>query len=76
MTRQPIAEPFNLHFVVVILTYDRAELLQQQLAQFNGLPYLNKVVIIWNNPSYPAPNLQWPQIHVPIMVSAHCLLHG
>lgn len=62
-----------LFVTVVILTYDRAELLQQQLAQFNGLPYLNKVVIVWNNPSYPAPTLQWPKLHVPIQVGAKCV---
>ncbi|KAF6028938.1 EXTL3 [Bugula neritina] len=55
-------------FTIVILTYDRSELLQQQLAQFNGLPYLNKVVVIWNNPQYPPSTLKWPHIHVPIQV--------
>ncbi|XP_067928129.1 exostosin-like 3 isoform X2 [Watersipora subatra] len=55
-------------FTIVILTYDRADLLQQQLAQFNGLPYLNKVLIVWNNPNYPPATFQWPHIHVPIQV--------
>ena len=66
-----------LFVIVIILTYDRTELLQQQLAQFNGLPYLHKVLVIWNNPKYPPPTLQWPHIHVNIQVSlASCLFVG
>jgi len=56
-------------FSVVILTYDRMEILQQQIAQFKGLPYLNKVIVVWNNPKLPDINLHWPDIGVPVVVS-------
>lgn len=60
---------YHALFVVVVLTYDRPDLLQLQLAQFNGLPYLNKVLVVWNNPNLPDSSLKWPKIHVPIEVT-------
>ena len=38
------------------------------LQRLKGLPFLNKAVVVWNNPSPPLPQLKWPDIGVPIHV--------
>ena len=55
-------------FTVVMLTYEREQVLLNSLARLYGLPYLNKVLVIWNSPNPPAEDLQWPDIGVPILV--------
>ncbi|NXD57597.1 EXTL3 protein, partial [Corvus moneduloides] len=55
-------------FTVVMLTYEREEVLMNSLESLNGLPYLNKVVVVWNSPKLPSEDLLWPDIGVPIMV--------
>jgi len=55
-------------FTVVMLTYEREQVLLNSLARLYGLPYLNKVVVVWNSPGPPSPELQWPDIGVPIKV--------
>jgi len=55
-------------FTVVMLTYEREQVLMNSLARLYGLPYLNKVVVVWNSPHPPASDLQWPDIGVPIHV--------
>lgn len=60
-------------FTVVILTYDRDLVMLDALARLKDLDHLAKVVVVWNNKLPPAPNLQWPDIGVPIDVSC-CFL--
>jgi len=55
-------------FTVVMLTYQREHVLMNSLARLYGLPYLNKVVVVWNSRSPPADDLRWPDIGVPIHV--------
>lgn len=55
-------------FTIVILTYEREQVLINSLARLYGLPYLNKVLIVWNSPKPPAEDLKWPDIGVPINV--------
>ena len=55
-------------FTVVMLTYEREQVLMNSLARLYGLPYLNKVIVVWNSPKPPSPDLQWPDIGVPIHV--------
>lgn len=55
-------------FTVVMLTYEREEVLMNSLERLNGLPYLNKVVVVWNSPKLPSDDLLWPDIGVPIVV--------
>ncbi|CAI2723675.1 unnamed protein product [Schistosoma spindalis] len=55
-------------FTILILTYDRFNLLCQTLENFLNLPYLHSILVIWNNPVPPNPDLSWPQLHVPIKV--------
>lgn len=38
------------------------------LSRLNGLPYLNKVLVVWNSPKPPLEDLRWPEIGVPIHV--------
>jgi alpha-1,4-N-acetylglucosaminyltransferase EXTL3 len=33
-----------------------------------GLPYLHKVLVIWNSPDLPSKELRWPDIGVPVLV--------
>lgn len=39
------------------------------VARLKGLPYLNKVIVVWNSPNPPAPEIRWPDINVPVHVS-------
>uniref|UniRef100_A0A1B8Y7U2 Exostosin-like 3 n=1 Tax=Xenopus tropicalis TaxID=8364 RepID=A0A1B8Y7U2_XENTR len=55
-------------FTVVMLTYEREEVLMNSLERLNGLPYLNKVVVVWNSPKLPSEDLLWPDIGVPIVI--------
>jgi len=55
-------------FTVVMLTYEREQVLINSLARLYGLPYLNKVLVVWNSPQPPSSDLQWPDIGVPIHV--------
>ena len=55
-------------FTVVMLTYEREQVLINSLARLYGLPYLNKVVVVWNSPKPPSSDLTWPEIGVPIHV--------
>ncbi|XP_069461438.1 exostosin-like 3 [Ambystoma mexicanum] len=55
-------------FTVVMLTYEREEVLMNSLERLSGLPYLNKVVVVWNSPKMPSEDLLWPDIGVPVVV--------
>jgi len=41
------------------------------ITRFKGLPYLNKVVVVWNDPQPPTSNMRWPDIGVPVHVSSN-----
>ncbi|XP_037081023.1 exostosin-3-like [Pollicipes pollicipes] len=55
-------------FTVVMLTYRREQVLMSALGHLYGLPYLNKVVVVWNAPESPSDTLQWPSVGVPVEV--------
>ena len=55
-------------YAVVIPSYDREAGLVASLARLEGLPHLNKVVVVWNNPKPPSSALRWPDIGVPLHV--------
>ncbi|GAV03828.1 hypothetical protein RvY_14204-2 [Ramazzottius varieornatus] len=55
-------------FTAVILTYEREAVLSKSLARLNNLPYLNKVVVIWNSPEKPSELLTLPKLHVPTVI--------
>ena len=40
----------------------------ESLARLYGLPYLNKVIVVWNSEIPPSPDLKWPDIGVTILV--------
>ncbi|KAL3084846.1 hypothetical protein niasHT_031731 [Heterodera trifolii] len=54
-------------FTIIILAYNREQVLLNTLERLNNLPYLNRVLVIWNDahrlPSTPA----WPRLHVPVL---------
>jgi alpha-1,4-N-acetylglucosaminyltransferase EXTL3 len=53
----------------MILTYEREAVLINAISRLKGLPHVNKVVVVWNNPHPPAEDLRWPDIGVKIHVS-------
>lgn len=55
-------------FTVVMLTYERDQVLMDSLGRLYGLPYLHKVVVVWNSPRPPLDDLRWPDIGVPVVV--------
>ncbi|XP_054166306.1 exostosin-3-like [Oppia nitens] len=55
-------------FTIVILTYEREAVLIDSLQRLKGLPYLNKVLVIWNSPRAPSIDLRWPELGAPIRV--------
>ena len=55
-------------FTIVMLTYEREVVLMESLSRLYGLPYLNKVIVVWNSEIPPSPDLRWPDIGVPIIV--------
>lgn len=55
-------------FTMVLLTYERSDVLIKAITRLKGLPYLNKVIVVWNNPAPPSENLGWPEIGVPVIV--------
>ncbi|KAG6460744.1 exostosin-3 isoform X2 [Manduca sexta] len=55
-------------FTIVILTYEREAVLAAALARLRGLPYLNKVVVVWNGPSAPGAVSSWPESGAPVAV--------
>lgn len=57
-------------FTIVMLTYEREQVFINSLARLYGLPYLNKVLVVWNSPKPPTEDLKWPDIGVPIHVSS------
>ncbi|MFH4973533.1 hypothetical protein AB6A40_000242 [Gnathostoma spinigerum] len=52
-------------FTVVLLTYRRSGLLVAALERLNRLPYLNKVLVVWNDVDS-SPKQDWPKLHVPV----------
>ena len=56
-------------FTIVMLTYEREAVLLDSLQRLKGMPFLNKVIVVWNNPAKkPDPALVWPNIQVPVTV--------
>ncbi|XP_059049058.1 exostosin-3 [Achroia grisella] len=54
-------------FTIVILTYEREAVLAAALTRLRGLPYLNKVLVVWNGPSSPMA-ASWPESGAPVVV--------
>ena len=55
-------------FTIVMLTYERNLVLLQALDRLSDLDSLSKVIVVWNNPSPPTSDMQWPDIGVPLEV--------
>lgn len=51
---------------VVILSYNRDAILSATLERLHKLPYLNRVIVVWNNADR-EPQGPWPKLHVPIV---------
>lgn len=56
-------------FTIVMLTYEREAVLLDSLQRLKGMPFLNKVIVVWNNAvRKPDAALMWPNIQVPVTV--------
>ncbi len=55
-------------FTIVMLTYEREQVLMDSLGRLYGLPYLHKVIVVWNSPKPPLEDLRWPDIGVQVVV--------
>lgn len=56
-------------FTIVMLTYEREQLLVESLRKLRNLPYLNKIIVIWNAiHRLPTPDFRWPQTGVPLVI--------
>lgn len=60
-------------FTVIMLTYERNDVLLEALGRLKDLDHLAKVVVVWNNPSLPPAGIKWPEMGVPVDVS-YCML--
>ena len=63
-------QPFSEKFTIVILTYHRERDLLQLVWRLKNCPFLDKVVIVWNNEknwTHPK-QYKWPNIGIPIEV--------
>ena len=67
----PSAQLSEEKFTIVILTYHRDKGLSDVIVGLKDCPYLDKVVIVWNNePTYKHPReFEWPDIGVPVEVN-------
>ncbi|CAI2348607.1 unnamed protein product [Caenorhabditis sp. 36 PRJEB53466] len=52
-------------FTAVLLTYERDAVLVGALERLHQLPYLNKIIVVWNNVHRDPPET-WPSLHVPV----------
>ncbi len=67
--REPLSFIYPLIFVYYPrLTMKCLQVLKRSIASLSGLPYLNKVVLVWNSQSSPSPEVPWPKIGVPVEV--------
>ncbi|XP_050409232.1 exostosin-like 3 [Patella vulgata] len=55
-------------FTIVMLTYEREEVLMNALKRLKYLPFLNRVIVVWNNQIPPSVELRWPDIGVPLNI--------
>ncbi|KAF5283760.1 hypothetical protein FQA39_LY17198 [Lamprigera yunnana] len=55
-------------FTVLLLTYEREQVLLDSIARLRGLPYLNSVIVVWNSPKPPSQDLRWPDIGTPLHI--------
>ena len=67
----PANQPFSERFTIVILTYHRETSLIKLVEKLKNCPFLDKVVIVWNNEQnikHPK-QYKWPDIGIPIEVN-------
>lgn len=55
-------------FTIVMLTFERESVLMDSLQRLKGLPYLNKIVVVWNANRMPENRVKWPNLGVEIVV--------
>ena len=60
-------------FTIVMLTYERNEVLLDALNRLHDLDHLAKIVVVWNNPGPPPEDFKWPKIDIAIDVRFMCV---
>lgn len=56
------------HFTIVILTYERNQVLLENIGRLANVDHLAKVLVVWNNPRPPPDSMHWPDIGVALEV--------
>ncbi len=59
-------------FTIVMLTYERDDVLLAALGRLKDLDHLAKIVVVWNNPHPPPKAMQWPEIGIAVDVRECC----
>uniref|UniRef100_A0AC34GPT5 Uncharacterized protein n=1 Tax=Panagrolaimus sp. ES5 TaxID=591445 RepID=A0AC34GPT5_9BILA len=52
-------------FTIVIVTFNRDQVLKTRLQDLHEVPFLNRIIVIWNNIGREPP-LSWPRLNIPI----------
>ena len=55
-------------FTVLILTYERNQVLLDTVGRLANMDHLAKVLVVWNNPTPPPDSMKWPDIGVAVEV--------
>jgi len=59
----------NEQFTVILLTFERKSMLMKILERLKGVPFMNKILVVWNGVNHKPPaDLVWPDVGVPIVV--------
>lgn len=58
---------YILFFLVVMITFNRDAILNASLERLHKLPYLNRVIVVWNNIDRSPTKYTWPRLHVPLI---------
>lgn len=49
-------------FSIIILTYNRTDLLLRLLNHYSAMPHLERIVVVWNCKEMPVPEEEWTQL--------------
>ena len=64
------------YFTVVILTYKREEVVLDAIDRLDGLKFLAKIVVVWNDLDKDPNDLDWPPISAPVEVQLLVALYS
>ena len=64
--RSPFSSAFRNEigdsFSIIILTYNRTDLLLRLLNHYSAMPHLERIIVVWNSQEMPPPLEEWDQL--------------